>query len=93
MSLHHLDLNQDTTIYRALYELPRPVQEEEEDTPAVIDAERPDHRLSFGQLRSLVHAYAATLQHRFGLAPGQVVAICSPNQVRNRLSRRWLQFH
>lgn len=73
---------QPENLYQLIFETPNPNQGFPDDVPLLIDAENTERYYTFNELRTKVKAFAhALLGPSLGLKQGDVVAICSPNDV------------
>ena len=73
---------QPESLYQLIFETKNPNQGFPDDVPLLIDAENTERYYTFNELRTKVRAFAqAILGPSFGLQQGDVVAICSRNDV------------
>ena len=74
--------NQPESLYQLIFGSTNPVGGASEDVPMLIDAHNTERFYTFSDLRNNVRAFAhAILGPSFNLKQGDVVSICSPNDV------------
>lgn len=74
--------DQPQNLYQLIFETKNPDQGFSDDVPLLIDAENTERYYTFNELRTKVRAFAhALLGPSLGVQQGDVVAICSRNDV------------
>ncbi|KAI9313793.1 hypothetical protein BX666DRAFT_1973646 [Dichotomocladium elegans] len=68
------------SLYHLIFESDHP-RTAKDDEPLLIDALNPIRRHTFNSLRRYVRAFAALLREEYGIGPGDVITLCSNNDI------------